>query len=1121
MVQNYTSLLVSNTDGWHDGEGIITYSFIGTEMPNYYPTVDTNADGDADSWDVGQGDLIPFTGQNFSMTVEQRAMTSLAIQAWNEVANVNLQPGTIDPDDPANPNPLHGTPITGNGTLQPVGGNPLPRNDDGSSLQDFSAVFEDGLNFFGQHYDASQIWVNTNGNITFNGNLSQYTPSGISAGTRALIAPFWADVDTGDSVDTPGNPILVNVDPNADVVTITWENVAFYNENDNALNSFQLQLFDRGNGDFDIVFRYEDINWTSGQASGSNDQGLGGTPARAGFSAGNGQDFFELPQSGSESAILNLENTVGNTGVTGMWVFEVRNGAVAGDIAFGATNFPDTGLYGFVSDFPEPDDLGETPSPHGDMWINSNNPNQFVPGVGPIYGHTSWNTYLHELGHALGLRHPNEAPNDPATNNQFTVMSYVPHPSVAGEALLDQAFSLTPMVWDIQALQELYGANTTTRTGDTAYFGDGVLPTESSHHEAAYQYGTNNMMVTGEDNRDRPVILTIWDAGGNDTIDGSDLSTNSNINLAPGSYSTIGSIANNIGIAAAVTVGGQVINLVENAWGGSGNDTIAGNWVANELLGFAGNDRLSGLAGNDTLDGGAGDDTLLGGAGGDQMFGGAGNDSLNGEAGGDRFLLELGMGHDTVFDYIAGEDQLDYSRLGQTEIAAITEANVNGNRVITLSDGSTLTLVGQGINQAPTGAPVISGTPQTGQVLTALTGSIQDANGLGNFVYTWLRDGVAIPGANAMTYTLLAADIGARISVLVNYVDGGGTPEALASVQTVPVIETPATPGTSGGDTQTVPQGEVGNLEGGDGNDTQYGGGGNDTLSGGEGDDLMGGGAGDDTLNGGGGNDQGYGGPGNDTAEGGFGSDTLGGFTGNDSLTGGGGNDQLWGAAGDDTLDGGLGNDTLGGADGNDSANGGDGNDEVWGSHGNDTLLGGNGQDTLGGFTGNDSLLGEGDNDEMWGAAGNDTLDGGEGDDSIGAGADDDLASGGAGNDQVFGGLGNDTLFGNEGNDTIYGAAGNDVIDGGEGDDEMFAGPGADVIIMSAGNDTLNFFSGTEDRIDLSFATTIVNFTDLVDPLGGHTTESGGNLIIDDLNGNTLTLVGIQLADIDSFDFIF
>ena len=63
MPQDYTSLLVSNTDGWHDGDGIITYNFIGTEMPNYYPAVDSNNDGENDAWDVsGDGLLVPFQG---------------------------------------------------------------------------------------------------------------------------------------------------------------------------------------------------------------------------------------------------------------------------------------------------------------------------------------------------------------------------------------------------------------------------------------------------------------------------------------------------------------------------------------------------------------------------------------------------------------------------------------------------------------------------------------------------------------------------------------------------------------------------------------------------------------------------------------------------------------------------------------------------------------------------------------------------------------------------------------------------------------------------------------------------------------------------------------------------
>jgi len=656
IINNFNSLLVSGTDGWHDGDGIITYSFLGSEMPGYYREVDTNGDGTDDAWNAGSAN-VPFTN-DFSMTVAQRAMTSLAIASWNEMANVNLQPGTIERGGDDN---IHGSEITGTGTLVNAGGAALPINDDGSSVVDMSAVFEDGLNFFGEQYDASLINVNTNGNITFNGPLGSYTPSGISASTFALIAPFWADVDT-----RAGEPIYVDVDAANDVVTITWENVGYFSHHDSPSNSFQLQLFDRGGGDFDIVFRYEDINWSAGTASGGDpDTGLGGVPARAGFSAGNSSDFFELPQSGNEAAITNLENTTGNTGVTGLWVFEVREGAIVGDIAFGSTEFDSTSLYGFVSRFPNPNHLGDRPSRAGDMWINRSNEDQFVPGVGPVYGHTSWNTYLHEMGHALGLRHPNERPNNGTTNNQFTVMSYVPHPEEAGDPLLTQAYSLTPMVWDIQAIQELYGANTATRTGDTVYFGDGdPSTTAASGADLTYQYASNphndlGMQVLGEDGLYRDVILTIWDAGGSDLIDASDLSTDSRIDLRPGRYSSIGEIDNNIAVAAAVREGGHVINYIENAWGGSGHDRLIGNNAHNHLAGNGGNDRLYGDRGSDTLDGGNGRDWLFGNRGSDELNGGNHRDRLFGGRGNDD--LEGGSGRDRMFGG-GGRDVLDGGR---------------------------------------------------------------------------------------------------------------------------------------------------------------------------------------------------------------------------------------------------------------------------------------------------------------------------------------------------------------------------------------------------------------------------------------------------------------------------
>jgi Ca2+-binding RTX toxin-like protein len=689
--QTYASLLVSGTEGWHDGSGTITYSFLGTEMPSYYREIDADWDGTDDTWNVG-GDTVPFDS-DFSMTVAQRAMTSQAIQAWNEVANVNLQHGTIAHGGTSDG---RGDPVTGDGTLVNAGGTALPVNDDGSSQVDMSSVFEDGLNFFGAEYDASEIYVNTNGNITFGSGLEPYTPSGISDSITPLIAAFWADVDT-----RAGDPIYVDVDAEADVVTITWGNVGFYDAQSDPSNSFQIQLFDRGGGDFDIVFRYEDINWSAGTASGgSSETGLGGTPARAGFSAGNGSDFFELPQSGIESEITNLETIAGNTGVEGLWVFEVRSGAVVGDIAFGSTEFDDEDLYGFVSNFANPDHLGDRPSRAGDLWINRSNESQFVQDVGesggPVFGHTSWNTYLHELGHALGLRHPNENPGNPRTNNQYTVMSYVEHPEEADDALNDQAFSLTPMLWDIQALQQLYGANTATRTTDTVYFGTG----DGLADEFEYQYATNTdndlgMQVLGEDGEYRDVILTIWDAGGHDLIDASGLDTSSRIDLRPEHYSSIGEIDDNVAVAAAVRAGGQVINYIEDAWGGSANDRLIGNNANNALHGNGGRDRLDGGKGHDLLSGGEGNDKLFGNGGRDVLDGGAGNDRLTGSRGADVFVFS--EGHDYVFGF-RGADQVDLS--SASGIADFSDLMLNhtsqGSRGVVIEDdfGNSMRLTG-------------------------------------------------------------------------------------------------------------------------------------------------------------------------------------------------------------------------------------------------------------------------------------------------------------------------------------------------------------------------------------------------------------------------------------------
>src|SRR5215831_529747 len=155
----------------------------------------------------------------------------------------------------------------------------LPRNDDGStSFINLTSVFgSQGINFFGHYYTG--LYLNNNGSVTFNSATSAFTPSAITGATNnPIIAPFWADVDTrgGAASATPGgtstgsNLLYYDLDTTNGVFTATWDDVGYYSGRTNKLNAFQLSLISVGQGDFDIVFRYEDINWTTGDASGGS-----------------------------------------------------------------------------------------------------------------------------------------------------------------------------------------------------------------------------------------------------------------------------------------------------------------------------------------------------------------------------------------------------------------------------------------------------------------------------------------------------------------------------------------------------------------------------------------------------------------------------------------------------------------------------------------------------------------------------------------------------------------------------------------------------------------------------------------------------------------------------------
>jgi serralysin len=754
----------------------------------------------------------------------------------------------------------------------------------------------------------------------------------------------------------------------------------------------------------------------------------------------------------------------------------------------------------------------------GTVWFNSSygdssGTNNLVnPGVG------KWGfvTYMHEIGHAIGLEHAGEYNGGNPTyandalyfqdSQQYTLMSYFTASNTGADWVASDGklyYAQTPMMDDILAIQAIYGVETTTRTGDTTYGFNANVDVW------LYDFSVNL----------HPVVC-IFDSGGNDTIDLSGWSYSCTINLEPGSFSSADMMTSNISIARSA--------WIENAIGGTGNDILIGNALANFLDGFGGNDTLTGMGGSDI------------------------------------FFFTADSGADVITDFTVSGAQADLvdltqfsSLLGYFDLITLAQQS-GANTVFTFSFGNTLTLQNVLLTSLSAANFLLSAPPMPNEapdsialsnlsvaenLVGAILGhiSVSDPNGDSVFTFSVSDSRFVVTGTPGQYQLKLAPGISLdyeteqNINLLITATDSGGLSyEQAFSIQ---VTDTGGViiNGTSAANiinaTKTIASQGFVSAE----NDTVYGLGGNDTIEGLGGDDVLYGGIGDDKV---------YGGADNDTLFGEDGKDTLYGDGGDDFASGGAGDDTLYGGDGDDVLEGNAGNDKLYGGNGNDLLNGGAGNDTLSGDEGDDILIGGGGNDTLKGGNGNDTF-------RLASAVGSTTIAGGDGSDTIevtgtdalsltkfnalqasienwignGAGVNGTSAAdlldfsglqslsgfsfidGLGGNDTITGTQFDDDIRGNSGNDKLYGGNGNDLLNGGAGNDALFGDEGDDILVGGGGTDTLNGGNGN-DTFRLSGAL-------------GKSTVAGGNGIdtieVMDAGALSLTKFNASQASIENW----
>lgn len=363
------------------------------------------------------------------------------------------------------------------------------------------------------------------------------------------------------------------------------------------------------------------------------------------------------------------------------------------------------------------------PGAAGDIYLNINSDANHLPSYD--LGSPGFALILHELGHALGLKHPHDSGGtgrptfdqvglDDFDEQFMSVMSY--NDDYSWNLFGYHAASY--MALDVLALQYMYGKNMLTNAGDSLF----------------------NLSAVN-------AFITIWDASGIDTLSFAGSAKAFDIQLPDFQFSFLvdtligaalptdeedldtphslfwlmGDLENVTGSAFGDTITGNRLNNTIMA--GGGNDTVDGGGGTNYLRGDDGNDSIVGGAGfndingnmgNDTVDAGAGDswavggkdnDSLVGGAGQNLVYGNIGNDTCDGGAGND--IVRGGQDNDLVAggagnDFVSGDKGSDtmtggagadvFHTFGDAGIDRVTDFHLSEGDRVQLDPGTVFTV---------------------------------------------------------------------------------------------------------------------------------------------------------------------------------------------------------------------------------------------------------------------------------------------------------------------------------------------------------------------------------------------------------------------------------------------